>query len=195
MNTQKKYTLRFFPRLVLVVGIFDSESRATDVVENLIEQEFHADRISLLHKEGAGPGDDMLGLTYSSSGQRIKVWAKFGIILGGIWGLFTSMAGLYILSIMGELPLSSLFFDIVKTAGISAILGGLAMAGAAVLAEIASAAHETGVPKEDIDRIHQYVEQGHFIVILHCNRDQVERYTRHIKWAGADPVMTLPVWV
>jgi hypothetical protein len=58
-------------RLILVVGIFDGEIKATSAVEQLLEQDFAADRISLLHK-ASGPGDDMLGLIYSSSEERVK---------------------------------------------------------------------------------------------------------------------------
>ena len=73
-------------RMVLVVGTYDSESKAARAVEKLIEQDFPADQISLLHKSG-GMGDDMLGLAYSDSGERVKVWGEYGAFWGALWGL------------------------------------------------------------------------------------------------------------
>ncbi|MBL1320931.1 MAG: hypothetical protein COA63_007715 [Methylophaga sp.] len=184
-----------FPaRLVLVVGIFDGENRATSAVEKLIEEDFPADRISLLHK-ASGPGDDMLGLSYSSTEERVKVWGKHGLFWGGLWGLLTGISGLFVLPGMGAVFAAG---PIVEALGITiagATLGGGAMAGAAVVTELASALHEMGIPKEELATIHDSIEQGHYIVILHCARDQVEQYERHIKWAGADPVMTLPILI
>jgi hypothetical protein len=175
-------------RLILVVGIFDGEIKATSAVEQLLEQDFAADRISLLHK-ASGPGDDMLGLIYSSSEGRVKIWSKYGMIWGALWGLLAGSAGMYVLPIDGALT-------IVKVIGSSltgAIIGGLAMAGAAVLTDLASAIHKVGIPKAELNKIHHAIEQDNFIVILHCSEQQAERYSIKLRHQGAEPVIGLPV--
>lgn len=182
------------PRIVLVVGIFDGENSATSAVEKLIEQDFPADRISLLHK-ASGPGDDMLGLTYSSKEERVKVWGKHGIFWGGLWGLLTGISGLFVLPGMGAVLAAGPIVEALGVTIAGATLGGGAMAGAAVLTELASALHALGIPKEELTIIHDSIDKGHYIVILHCDRDDVEQYEKHIKWAGADPVMTLPILI
>lgn len=69
-DTDERVT-RQHARVILVVGIYDGEIKAKSAVEQLLERDFAADRISLLHK-ASGPGDDMLGLIYSSSEERVK---------------------------------------------------------------------------------------------------------------------------
>jgi hypothetical protein len=192
MNANIDQSKAWQARLVLIVGIFDGENSATRAVEKLIEKDFPADRISLLHK-ASGPGDDMLGLTYLSTEERVKVWGKHGLFWGGLWGLLTGISGLFVLPGMGAVLAAG---PIVEALGITiagATLGGGAMASAAVLTELASALHELGIPEQELVTIHDSIEQGHYIVILHCARDDVEQYERHIKSAGADPVMALPI--
>jgi hypothetical protein len=192
MNSGNEQNKGWQPRLVLVLGIFDGENRATSAVEKLIERDFPADRISLLHK-ASGPGDDMLGLTYSSTEERVKVWGKHGIFWGGLWGLLTGISGLFVLPGMGAVLAAGPIVEALGVTIAGATLGGGAMAGAAVLTELASTLHEMGIPEEELATIHDSIEQGHYIVILHCSRNEVEQNERHIKWAGADPVMTLPI--
>jgi hypothetical protein len=175
-------------RLILVVGIFDGEIKATSAVEQLIERDFAADRISLLHK-ASGPGDDMLGLIYSSSEERVKIWSKHGIIWGGVWGLLAGSAGMFIMPSDGAVT-------IVKLMGsglTAAIIGGVVMAGAAVVTEFASAIHKMGIPKAELNMIHRAIEQGSFIVILHCSEQQAERYSIKLRHQGAEPVIAIPV--
>jgi hypothetical protein len=175
-------------RLILVVGIFDGEIKATRAVEKLLEQDFAADRISLLHK-ASGPGDDMLGLIYSSSEERVKIWSKHGITWGALWGLLAGSSSMFILPSDGALT-------VVKVIGsglTGAIIGGVAMAGAAVLTELASAIHKMGIPKAELNMIHCAIQQGSFIVILHCSEQQAERHTIQLRHQGAEPVIAIPI--
>ena len=73
-------------RMVLVVGTYDSESKAARAVEKLIEQDFPADQISLLHKSG-GMGDDMLGLAYSDRRRAGEGLGRVRCVLGSIMGI------------------------------------------------------------------------------------------------------------
>ena len=118
-------------RLVLAVGVFDSGAKAQRVIEKLIEEDFPADRLSLLRKSG-GSGDDMLGLAYTDSSE-------------------------------------------------------------AVLTEFASALHRMGIPETRIEEIRAAIEGGKYIVILHCQPDESEHCAMRLNWAGADPVIKLPV--
>lgn len=179
-------------RLILVVGIFDGEIKATRLVEKLLEQDFAADRISLLHK-ASGPGDDMLGLIYSNSQERVKIWSQHGIIWGSLWGLLASVSGMSILSDVDALVAAGPIVEALASVLTSAIIGAGVMACAAVLTELASTLHKIGIPKAELNRIHRAVEQGNFLVILHCTEQQVESYTIQLRNAGAEPVIAIPV--
>lgn len=179
-------------RLILVVGIFDGEIKATRVVERLLDQDFAADRISLLHKT-SGPGDDMLGLIYSSSEERVKIWSKHGIIWGGLWGLLAGISGMFIFPNIAALMTAGPIVKILASALTGAVTGAAAMAGAAVLTDLASAIRKTGIPKAELNMIHRAIEQGRFIVILHCSEQQAERYTIQLRHQGAEPVIAIPI--
>ncbi|MDO7596090.1 MAG: hypothetical protein MUR51_00075 [Pseudomonadota bacterium] len=74
-----------------------------------------------------------------------------------------------------------------------AIIGGVAMACVAVLTELVSAIHKMGIPKVKLNMIHRAIEQGSFIVILHCSEEQAERYSIQLRHQGAEPVISIPV--
>ena len=70
----------------LVAAVFANSDYARSVVEQLIEQDFPMDRLSLLHR-AAGHGDDFLGLAYASDKERFKVWGEQGAFWGALGGL------------------------------------------------------------------------------------------------------------
>jgi len=179
-------------RMVLVVGTYDKESKATRAVERLIEKDFQADRISLLHKSG-GLGDDMLGLSYSNTEERMKVWGEHGALWGALWGLLAGATGMFIFPGIGALMAAGPIVEALGGAIAGAALGGGAMAGAAAVTELASALHRIGIPETELAAIHTDIEKGRFIVILHCAPKQADKYAIQLKWAGADPVVNIPI--
>lgn len=180
-------------KYVLVIGIFEGETKATAVVEDLLEKDFAADMISLLHK-ASGPGDDMLGLAYSNNQERVKVWGKHGLIWGALWGLLAGASGMFVFPGIGALFAAGPIVDILGGIIAGAAIGGGAMAGAAVITDFTGALQKIGIPEEKLDIIHSAVEQGHFIVILHCDNDQqAERYAIQLRHAAADSTIIIPV--
>jgi len=180
------------PRLILVVGSFADENKATAVVESLLEQDFSADRVSLLHKT-SGPGDDMLGLIYSNSEERVKVWSKHGIIWGALWGLLAGVSGMFIFPSIGAQLAAGPIVEAMVSVIAGATIGGGVMAGAALLTELASALHKMRIPKTELNNIHHAVEQGAYIVILHCAKEEAEHYTILLRHTGANPVTAIPI--
>lgn len=179
-------------RLVLAVGVYDSEAKATRVIEKLIEEDFPADRLSLLRKSG-GAGDDMLGLAYTGGGERVKVWGEHGAAWGALWGLLAGATGLFVLPGVGPLLAAGPIVEALGGAIAGAAVAGGAMAGAAVLAEFASALHKIGIPKSEIEEIRGAIERGNYVVILHCAPDEAEHCAMRLGWAGAESVQVMPV--
>ncbi len=180
------------PRLVLIAGIFEHKNHAIAALENLIENDFPPDQLSLLQKNG-GFGDDILGLSYSSTEERVKAWGKQGMFWGGIWGLLASTNGMFIIPGLGVLLAAG---PIVSALGgalsASTIIGGT-LAGAAVLAELASALHEIGIPKEHLDEIHRHIEVGKLLLVLHCHPKEQAKYALLMQSYGAWPIYQLPI--
>jgi len=179
-------------RLVLAVGVFDTEDKATRVIEKLIEEEFPADRLSLLRKTG-GMGDDMLGLAYTNTAERVKAWGEQGAIWGALWGLLAGATGLFVLPGIGPLLAAGPMVEALGGAIAGAAVAGGSMAGAAALSQLASALHRIGIPEADIELIHRAIESGHYVIILHCEPDQADHCAMRLGWAGADPVTIMPV--
>jgi uncharacterized membrane protein len=179
-------------RLVLAVGVFDTEDKATRVIEKLIEEEFPADRLSLLRKTG-GMGDDMLGLAYTNTAERVKAWGEHGAIWGALWGLLAGATGLFVLPGIGPLLAAGPVVEALGGAIAGAAVAGGSMAGAAALSQLASALHRIGIPEADIELIHRAIESGHYVVILHCEPNQADHCAMRLGWAGADPVTVVPV--
>ena len=179
-------------RLVLAVGIYDSEDKAIRVIEKLIEEEFPADRLSLLRKTG-GLGDDMLGLAYTNTAERVKAWGEHGAVWGALWGLLAGATGLFVLPGIGPLLAAGPVVEALGGAIAGAAVTGGAMAGAAALTQLATALHRIGIPAADIEQIHHAIESGHYVVILHCEPEQAEHCVMRLGWSGADPVIVMPV--
>jgi len=180
------------PHLVLACGIFDDEAAASRVVEKLIEDDFPMDQLSLLHRSG-GSGDDMLGLAFTNTEERVKVWGEQGAAWGALWGLLAGATGLFMLPGIGPLLAAGPVVEALGGAIAGAALTGGAMAGAAALTQLATALHRIGVPDSDIELIHDAIQQGRYAVILHCKPEQSEQCAMRLGWAGADPVVIMPV--
>ena len=174
-------------RLILVVGIFDTKTEATKMVEKLLEQDFAADRVSLLNK-GSGLGDDMLGLSYKNSIDRLRLWTIQGLFWGGVWGLLSGGARI--------LPLTdaaNLIVEIVTSVVVGAITGAVTMAVAAIMTELVSNWRKIKLPREQLDIIREAIDHGNSIVILHCDQQHSEQYVPVLKYAGANTVVNLAI--
>lgn len=178
--------------LVLAVGIYDSEAKATRVIEKLIDEDFPADRLSLLRKSG-GTGDDILGLAYTDSHERIKVWGEHGAAWGALWGLLAGATGLFVLPGIGPLLAAGPVVEALGGAIAGAAVAGGAMAGAAAFTELTSALHRIGVSKTEVEEIHAAIERGSYVVILHCIPEEVEHCAMRLGWADAESVRVMPV--
>lgn len=179
-------------RLVLTIGIYSVEEKALKTIESLIKEEFPADRLSLLRKAG-GTGDDMLGLAYTNTKERVKAWGKHGVVWGALWGMLAGATGLFVLPGIGPLLAAGPVVEALGGAIAAAGVTGSAMAGAAVLTQLASALHRIGVPASAIEQIHRAIETDHYIVILHCDPDQADHCSMRLGTAGADSVIVIPI--
>ncbi len=179
-------------RLVLVIGIYASEARAQQLVEKLIREDYPMDRISLLSRAG-GAGDDMLGVTYHDTGDRMKAWGKHGAFWGAIWGLLASASGMFVLPGVRALLVAGPIVEALGAAIAGAAVAGGTMAGAAAVSHLASALHRIGIPEDELEAIESAIEAGRYVVILHCAPEESEKQARTLAWAGADPVYQLAV--
>ena len=167
-------------------AVFESEDDAHTVVEEMIENNFPMDQVSILHKAG-GQGDDFLGIVYTDEKERFKVWGEKGALWGAIGGL---LAGIGMMSIPGIGPV------VVAGPIIEALVG--AVAGAGVMTAGAAATHLTialrrmDIPEDKLAMLHQAVMDGKTVLLVNLGNENPEHWQSRLKWKGADPVIHLP---
>ncbi len=168
----------------LVLGLFDSEEQANRLVERLIEDDFPMDRVSILKRAG-GSGDDPFGLVYRDTGERLKVWGEQGAAWGALLGAIAGSAGLFFIPGIGPMLAAGPLVEMIGGAITGALLGGATMAGAAALTSVTAALHRMGIPEEDLQTLHEALQEGRFLVLLHAAADQAEYLAAKMQWAGA----------
>lgn len=95
INAEREIVLAFFSR-------YESAEKA---LQNIMDEDFPMDRISLLGRASAS-GDDPLGVYYPQVGERMKGWGKQGALWGGLWGMLAGAAGIFMLPGSGPVNFS-----------------------------------------------------------------------------------------
>lgn len=173
---------------VLLAGIFNEHAQAARVLEQLIEKDFPMDRVSLLGRAG-GQGDDFLGVSYRDTEQRMKIWGLQGAAWGALLGLLAGAAGVFVVPGLGAVMVAG---PLVEALG-GAVLGGAGMAGAAAVTQLAATFHRMGMPADTVDRLHQAIEDGKYLLILHADTEAGDDWKEQLEQGGAEEVMSIPL--
>lgn len=154
-----------------LLAFYDTGDHAEAALREIIERDFPLDRISLLGKASAS-GDDPLGVYYAGTGERMRGWGTLGAFWGGLWGLVTGAAGMFLVPGLGPLfaagPIVHALVGALAGAGIT---GGV-MAGAAAVSHLAVAIHRMGVPRERIEEAQRLIGSGHYLLMLIVGRGE-----------------------
>ena len=171
----------------LLVAVFKGREKAERAIGRLIENDYPANRISLLGR-GVANGDDILGVYHPTALERMKAWGKQGAIWGGLWGLLGGTAAAFTVPGLGALLVIGPIVEGIATA----VAGAGAMAVAALLSEVLVVLHRFGVPEEDLQRMEQAIKDGSFVMILQGDDAELEAQLRWLQWAGAISVQSFP---
>jgi hypothetical protein len=183
----------------LLVAVYDDETRAQRAVERLSEEGFAMDMLSVLGRAHPS-GDDVLGIYYTSMGARMEAWAKQGVLWGALWGLLTGAAAMFVLPGLGPVlaagPIVEAVISVlgggVVGAAVGSAVGGAAMTGAAAATHLATVMHRMGVPQDQLDHLHQAIEEGHYVLLLREASAQVQPWQAILDWSGAREILELP---
>ncbi len=171
----------------LIAAIFPDDRSAQAVVEQLVEQDYPMDRISVLRRAD-GEGDDFLGIAYADEEERIKVWSEQGALWGSLAGLVAGASGLFVVPGVGALLLAGPVINAIT----GALVGAGLMAGSALATRLALAFHRLGIPRETLEHLHQAVMDGKTVLLLHAeDTDDPERLRSRLAWRGAEEVLTI----
>jgi hypothetical protein len=175
----------------LVVAVFEEETQAEAAVRRLIDRDFPMDMLSLLGKAQGG-GDDPLGIYYPSVGERMKGWGRLGALWGGIWGLISGAAGMFLVPGVGPVLAAGPVVEALVAAIAGAGVGGGAMAGAAAASQLAVAMHRQGVPEERLQALQEALDAGHYVVMLRLDAEESGKWRDLLSAAGAKTTDVFP---
>ena len=175
------------PQGGLIAAVFERPEQAHPLVEQLIENDFPMDRISILHRAG-GEGDDFLGIAYGDDRERIRVWSEQGALWGSLAGLVAGVSGMFFIPGVGMLLLAGPVINAITGAAVGAGL----MAGSALATRLGIALHRLGIPEERLDRLHQAIMDGKTVLLVHVENLDPKALQQRLLWQGAEDVLTLP---
>jgi uncharacterized membrane protein len=174
-----------------LLAIFDDEEKAEAVVRELIENDFPMDMISLLGKAQKS-GDDPLGIYHTNVRERAKGWGEMGAFWGGVWGLLTGAAGMFLVPGLGAILVAGPVVHAIAGAVVGAGVGGGVLAGAAAVSQLTVAMHRLGVPEDKLEDLHEAVKRGEYVVLLRVSLTDANRWDRTLANAGARDTMLFP---
>jgi hypothetical protein len=182
-------------RQVILVATYDNETGAQSAIELLRDKGVALDMLSVLGRVHAS-GDDVLGIYYSGVGSQVKAWARQGALWGGVWGLLAGAAAMFVLPVVGPVFAAGPVVEAIVVSlggGIAgAATGGAVLAGAASLSHLATVMHRMGIPQEQLDHLHQAIVDGHFLLLLRDEKDEISPWLAVLRQSEASEVIELP---
>jgi hypothetical protein len=175
----------------VLVAFFEDGGGAEEALSNLVALDFPLDRLSVLGRASSS-GDDPLGIYYSDAGERMRGWGGLGAFWGGIWGLLTGAAGLFLLPGLGPVVAAGPVVQALAGATAGAALGGTIMVGAGAAAQLSVAIHRMGIPDTCIDEMHERLERGEHMVMLILHEDEIYRWRPKIEDTEPNAFWDLP---
>lgn len=159
----------------LLIAEFTATEQAEKALHVLNERDFPLDKVSILGG-GNASGDDPLGIYYAGIGERMQGWGSMGALWGGLLGLASGAAGLFIVPGLGAVIAAGPVVEALASAAAGAAIGGGAMAGAAALTQFAVALRRMGIPDEELERLERAVREGRTLLLLHVGTDEAAQW-------------------
>lgn len=175
----------------ILLAVFNSEEKAEAAVQQLVKKDFPMDQLSLLGKAHQ-IGDDSLGIYYSKMGERMKGWGKLGAFWGGLWGLLSGAAGLFVIPGLGPVIATGPIVQVIVNTVVGAGVTGGVLAGAAAVSQLSVAMHQMGIPQERLEALHNAIERGDYIVMLRSTATALENWQSLLSSCEPREIMNYP---
>jgi hypothetical protein len=173
----------------IIVALYSDKEPAQRIVAKLVEEGFVMDEISLLGRAGEGKGDDLLGISYQGTGEKVKVWGEHGAFWGGIWGLLATALGMFFIPGIGPVAAAGsvvgTIIDVLAGTAAGAVVGGGVLAGAAAVSQLSAALHRQGVPQDKLQHLHDAIRSGKYLLMLRCGENEADYWRGMLNGTGA----------
>jgi hypothetical protein len=175
----------------VIMAFFRNETLAESGLKALVEQDIPMDRVSMLGKASSS-GDDPLGVYYGNVGERMKGWGKMGAFWGGLWGLLTGAAGMFLVPGIGPILAAGPVVEALAGAAGGAALTGGVLAGAGAATQLTVAVHRMGVPEERLEETRDRLGRGEHLLMLVTTAEESGHWRDALDAVQADPVWVFP---
>lgn len=148
----------------VAVAVFSSHTKAESAIRTLGQSAFPMKQLTIV---GKGYHTDEKVIGFYNTGDRIKLWGKYGAFWGGLWGLF--VGGMFFtIPVVGPVVvlghLAAMLFGAAEGA---LFVGGVgALSGALI---------SVGIPKDSVVRYEEAVKADQFLVMAHGTPDEIKQ--------------------
>jgi hypothetical protein len=166
-----------------VVGLFDTTAEAQSVVQELINNGFQSNDISLVANDAKGEYASYreAGAEGSSTAEGAGAGAVGGGVLGGVLGLLVGVGALAIPGI-GPVLAAGPLAAALGTAGASTLVGaGIGAAAGGIIGALVGA----GIPEEDAGFYAEGIRRGGTLVLVKASDDMADRAYDAMRRYGA----------
>jgi hypothetical protein len=157
----------------LFLAFFENEHAAKQALQSALDAEIPMDRVSILG-QASSSGDDPLGIYYPKVGDRMVGWGEMGALWGGLWGLFTGAMGMFLIPGLAPMFAAGPIVEALISAAGGAGIGGGVLAGAGAISHLGVAVHRMGVPHDQIEKFHNRLERGQYLLMLIVGNEESE---------------------
>jgi hypothetical protein len=170
---------------IALIAFYADPDAAHRRLDHLSASEAPLDRISVLGRADSS-GDDPLGIYHPGVGERMRGWGGVGALWGGIFGLLSGAAGIFVLPgfapVVAAGPLVGSLTGAIAAAG----AGGVLMAGAGAGQQLAVAIHRMGIPESCIGDMQDRLARGETMLMLILDPDEAARWRPLLGAPSAD---------
>jgi hypothetical protein len=148
----------------VLIATFNDHHDADAAVRKLMESGFDMKRFSVIGK-GYHTEEKVVG--FYNTGDRMKIWGKYGAFWGALWGVL--FGGVFLtLPVIGPVVVAGYLASLVVSAVEGAVVvGGISALGAALF--------NAGVPKNHVIHYETAVQADGFLVMAHGPADEMAR--------------------
>jgi len=157
----------------LAVAIYDTHSKADEAVKTLQKAGFDMRSISIMGK-GYHTEEHVTG--YFNLGDRVKFFGKLGAFWGGLAGVLTGSALMFV-PVVGHLIVLGPIVATIVSGVEGAVIGG----GASALVGALSA---LGIPKDSVVRYETALKADKFLLLMNTDLSGVAR--AHVALGGVE---------
>ena len=153
-----------------VIAVFADHPAAEAAIKKLTSAGFEMKNLSVV---GKGYHTDEKVVGFYNTGDRMKVWGKYGAFWGALWGILFGGVVLTV-PVVGPVVVAGYFASIV----VSAIEGAVVVGGVSALV---AALFNAGVPKDHAVHYETAVQADGFLVMAHGPAEELERAREVLK--------------